>query len=82
LAAQVEIAIRASLEWSYAHPEAALDLCRAQAQTLSDPVLKAHIDLYVNDFTRDIGPEGEAAVAFFLSRQGESRGDSQNQSAG
>ncbi|MEO6096448.1 MAG: MqnA/MqnD/SBP family protein, partial [Fibrobacteria bacterium] len=42
LAAQVEIAIRASLEWSYAHPEAALDLCRAQAQTLSDPVLKAH----------------------------------------
>jgi 1,4-dihydroxy-6-naphthoate synthase len=74
LAADVENAIRASLDWSYAHPEAALELCRAHSQSMSEPVLQAHIDLYVNAFTRDIGPEGEAAVAFFLSRQGQSRG--------
>lgn len=82
LAAEVETAIRASLDWSYAHPEAALDLCRSHSQSMSEAVLQAHIDLYVNGFTRDIGPEGEAAVAFFLSRQGESRTQSQSQSAG
>ncbi len=65
----VEAAIRASLDWSYAHPQAALELCRAHSQSMSDAVLQSHIDLYVNGFTRDIGPEGEAAVAFFLSRQ-------------
>jgi 1,4-dihydroxy-6-naphthoate synthase len=80
LAAEVEKAIRASLDWSYAHPEAALELCRAHSQSMSEAVLQAHIDLYVNGFTRDIGPEGEAAVAFFLSRQGESRTQSQSQS--
>ncbi len=69
LADAVEAAIRQSLAWSYAHPEAALELCRAHSQSMSEAVLKAHIDLYVNDFTRDIGPEGEAAVAYFLERQ-------------
>jgi 5,8-dihydroxy-2-naphthoate synthase len=66
---RVEAAIRASLDWSYAHPQAALELCRAHSQSMSDAVLQSHIDLYVNGFSRDIGPEGEAAVEFFLSRQ-------------
>jgi 1,4-dihydroxy-6-naphthoate synthase len=65
----VEAAIRASLDWSYAHPQAALELCRAHSQSMADTVLQSHIDLYVNGFSRDIGPEGEAAVEFFLSRQ-------------
>ena len=68
----VEAAIRASLDWSYAHPRAALDLCRAHSQSMADAVLQSHIDLYVNGFSRDIGPEGEAAVEFFLSRQSRS----------
>ena len=65
----VEAAIRASLDWSYSHPRAALELCRAHSQSMADAVLQSHIDLYVNDFSRDIGPEGEAAVEFFLSRR-------------
>jgi 1,4-dihydroxy-6-naphthoate synthase len=69
ISALVETAIRASLDWSYAHPQAALDLCRKHSQSMADDVLQSHIDLYVNAFSRDIGPEGEAAVAYFLSRQ-------------
>ena len=67
--ASVEEAIRASLDWSYAHPRAALELCREHSQSMADAVLQSHIDLYVNGFSRDIGREGEAAVEFFLSRQ-------------
>ncbi len=69
LAEAVEAAIRASLAWSYAHPQAAMRLCRSHSQSMAEPVLRAHIDLYVNAFTRDIGLEGEAAAAFFLERQ-------------
>jgi 1,4-dihydroxy-6-naphthoate synthase len=65
----VEAAIRRSLAWSYAHPEQALALCRLHSQSMADAVLKAHIDLYVNAFSRDIGSEGEAAVGFFFERQ-------------
>jgi len=28
--------------------------------------MRQHIDLYVNAFTRDYGPEGEAAIAHLL----------------
>lgn len=64
----VESLIRRSLDWAYAHPEPALDLCRRYSQSLSEAVLQSHIDLYVNAFSRDIGADGEAAVAFFLDR--------------
>ena len=60
--------IRESLAWSDAHPREALALCRNHADDMTDGVMQAHIDLYVNEFTRSLGPDGEEAVAFFLSR--------------
>jgi 1,4-dihydroxy-6-naphthoate synthase len=59
--------IRASLAWSDAHPDEALALCRRHAADLDTAVMRAHIDLYVNDFSRALGQDGKAAVAFFLS---------------
>jgi predicted solute-binding protein len=34
---------------------------------MSDEVMEAHIGLYVNEFTYDLGSEGEAAVDYFLT---------------
>jgi 1,4-dihydroxy-6-naphthoate synthase len=39
------------------------------AQDLTDGVIQAHIGLYVNEFSRDLGAEGRAAVSFFLKEQ-------------
>lgn len=61
--------IQRSLRWAYAHYDAAFDLCRQHATDLTPGVIKSHIDLYVNAFTDDLGPEGHAAVEFFLSEQ-------------
>lgn len=61
--------IRASLLWSRKHPVEALALCREHSQSMSDAVLKSHINLYVNDFSLDLGPDGKEAVAYFLARQ-------------
>ncbi len=49
---------------------------RANAIELDDQVMRSHIDLYVNDFSLDLGEEGRAAVAEFarLSGHGENFG--------
>ncbi|GGM00711.1 1,4-dihydroxy-6-naphthoate synthase [Deinococcus aerophilus] len=55
-------AVRASLEYAHAHPEAATAYIREHALEMSDEVMRAHIDLYVNDFSLDVGGEGTRAV--------------------
>ncbi len=38
------------------------------AQEMDPEVAKAHINLYVNEFTADLGEEGYAAVTALLTR--------------
>ena len=59
---ELNAAVRASLEYAYAHPEAARAYIRQHALEMSDAVMQAHIDLYVNAFSLDVGDEGERAV--------------------
>ncbi len=61
--------VRESLRWAYAHDAEAFALCRQYAQDLNPDVVRAHIELYVNSFSEDVGHEGQAAVDFFLARQ-------------
>lgn len=61
--------VRESLAWAEANRAEAFDLCRRYAQDLTDGVIQAHIDLYVNEYSRDLGPEGRGAVDFFLRQQ-------------
>lgn len=63
-----EAAIRASVEYAFAHPEASRDYVRSLAQEMSDDVCAAHIALYVNENSIDIGDEGLAAVERLLGR--------------
>jgi 1,4-dihydroxy-6-naphthoate synthase len=39
---------------------------RRHAQEMEDDVMRQHIDLYVNQFTRDYGVEGQAAIHCLL----------------
>jgi 1,4-dihydroxy-6-naphthoate synthase len=71
LRAAAEDAIRRSVEHAFAHPLDSLAYVRANSQELSDEVCRQHIDLYVNEFTRDLGDDGLAAVAALLSRAAE-----------
>lgn len=61
-AAAVDEALARSLEWADDHEHEALALCRRHAQELDESVLRAHIDLYVNDRTRDLGGIGRRAL--------------------
>jgi len=66
--AAAEAAVRASVEHAFAHPQASREYVRAHAQELSDDVCDAHIALYVNEFSRDLGAEGYAAAEALLAR--------------
>ncbi|MBC7460280.1 MAG: 1,4-dihydroxy-6-naphthoate synthase, partial [Thermoleophilia bacterium] len=62
----VERALRASVEHAFAHPEASAQFVQTHAQEMSPAVQRQHIDLYVNDYTIDLGDDGLAAVDALL----------------
>jgi 1,4-dihydroxy-6-naphthoate synthase len=63
-----EAAIRASVEYAFANPEASRDYVRSLSHELSDEVCAAHIALYVNEHSVDIGDEGLTAIDRLLGR--------------
>jgi len=65
---RTERALSASVEAAFAHPDRVWPTVRRHAQELDDEVMRQHIALYVNDFTRDYGAEGTAAIDFLLAR--------------
>jgi 1,4-dihydroxy-6-naphthoate synthase len=60
--------IRKSIRWAELHPEETLELCRQYSDDMHDDVIKAHIGLYVNNYSYDLGQEGQEAVTFFLEK--------------
>ncbi|RRJ65527.1 1,4-dihydroxy-6-naphthoate synthase [Paenibacillus oralis] len=59
---------RESVEYAWAHPEASADYVMSHAQEMSPEVTQAHINLYVNRYTAELGEDGYAAVAALLDR--------------
>ena len=59
---KIERVLRRSVEYAFAHPTEALPYIRQHAQEMDEAVMMAHINLYVNDFSVDLGEKGEAAV--------------------
>ena len=61
-------AARASVEYAWAHPDASAQYVSAHAAEMEPDVQRRHIDLYVNEFTRELGEEGYAAARALLTR--------------
>ncbi|MCM3342770.1 1,4-dihydroxy-6-naphthoate synthase [Paenibacillus sp. MER TA 81-3] len=62
---------RASVEYAWAHPEASRDYILRHAQEMNPEVAQAHINLYVNEFTRNLGEDGYGAITALLGRAAE-----------
>lgn len=67
-ARSIDAAIRASLAFARANDSAVMPYVREHAVEMSDAVARQHIDLYVNEFTEDIGATGIEAVQAFFAR--------------
>ncbi|MGB8853332.1 MAG: 1,4-dihydroxy-6-naphthoate synthase [Pirellulales bacterium] len=66
--AAVQRVIHDSLTLALRDPAAALPTMRQHAQEFDDRVLMQHVDLYVNDWTLDLGPTGRRALDALSSR--------------
>jgi 1,4-dihydroxy-6-naphthoate synthase len=60
--------MRRSVEYAFAHPEASRAFVRAHAQEMSEAVMRQHIDLYVNEYSVDLGDDGRRAVQTLFDR--------------
>ena len=60
--------VRRSVEYGFAHREASLPFVREHAQEMSEEVMYRHIDLYVNEYSIDLGPDGRGAVETLFDR--------------
>ena len=69
----VEAGIRESLRYARTHPDEVMEYCRRHSQEMDGKVMQGHIDLYVNDFSLDLGEEGLTAVRRLLA-EAETRG--------
>jgi len=65
---RVNRVMRRSVEYAFANRDASLPFVRANAQAMSDEVMYKHIDLYVNEYSVDLGVDGRRAVEGLLER--------------
>jgi 1,4-dihydroxy-6-naphthoate synthase len=65
---RVNRVIRRSVEYAVAHPGASRSFVREHAQEMSDDVMYKHIDLYVNEYSIEVGSEGKRAVELLFER--------------
>jgi 1,4-dihydroxy-6-naphthoate synthase len=63
--------VRLSLEHARMHEEEAMRYVREHSQEMDPDVCRAHIELYVNEFSLDYGPEGEEAIRRLLETAAE-----------
>ena len=64
----IEQALAAGVEYARSNPAAATQYIREHAQEMNEQVCAAHIGLYVNDFSQQLGAEGEQAITELLRR--------------
>jgi 1,4-dihydroxy-6-naphthoate synthase len=55
--------LRDSIAYAYAHRDEVFRTMQHYAQELDPTVIWAHVDLYVNEYTVDLGETGERALA-------------------
>jgi 1,4-dihydroxy-6-naphthoate synthase len=60
--------LRRSVEYAFANREAVMPFVKQHSQEMDETVMTQHINLYVNDYTIDLGDKGRAAVMHLFDR--------------
>jgi 1,4-dihydroxy-6-naphthoate synthase len=63
---KVDGLIKRSLEYAFANYPLITDYVKQHSQEMSETVMRQHIDLYVNNYSLQLGPDGKAAVHTFM----------------
>jgi 1,4-dihydroxy-6-naphthoate synthase len=60
--AKVDRIMKRSVEYAFENSNASYPFVKHHAQAMDDSVMQSHIELYVNEFTRELGTVGRKAV--------------------
>lgn len=74
MAAGIDAALRASVEYAFAHPEASQAYVAAHAQEMAPDVVRRHIDLYVNRYTVELDERAVHVMLQWSAASGASPG--------
>jgi 1,4-dihydroxy-6-naphthoate synthase len=58
----IDRVLRKSVEYAFANPKSGINFIKLHAQEMDEAVMYKHIDLYVNEFSVDLGKEGRNAI--------------------
>jgi 1,4-dihydroxy-6-naphthoate synthase len=59
--------IQQSVLFAFENTEDVMPFVKKHAQAMSEEVIKKHIELYVNQYTIDLGEEGRKAIEYFCN---------------
>ncbi len=54
--------VRKSLEYAYKNPASSVAFMKQYAQEMNEEIMQKHVDLYVNDYSLDLGEKGRSAI--------------------
>lgn len=59
---EIANAVAQSVQYAFNYPDSSKDFISQHAQELEESVVRQHINLYVNNYTKSLGNEGRAAI--------------------
>ncbi|RYE29675.1 MAG: 1,4-dihydroxy-6-naphthoate synthase, partial [Sphingobacteriales bacterium] len=65
---KVDRVIKRSVEFAFKNPGSGIDFIRANAQEMDESVMYKHIELYVNEYSIELGAEGRKAVDMLFKK--------------
>jgi 1,4-dihydroxy-6-naphthoate synthase len=63
---QVDALIKKSIEYSFSNYPLITDYVKQHSQEMEEDVMKKHIDLYVNNYSMELGEDGKNAIKKFM----------------
>jgi 1,4-dihydroxy-6-naphthoate synthase len=60
--------LKRSIEFAFANPKSSKDFVQCHAQEMDSEVMQKHIELYVNDYSLDLGNKGREAIMMMFRK--------------
>ncbi|MFO0321059.1 MAG: 1,4-dihydroxy-6-naphthoate synthase [Bacteroidota bacterium] len=64
----IDLLIKQSVEFAFENPESSMPFVKQNAQEMSEEIMKKHIELYVNDFSINLGELGKNAIHLLFDK--------------